>query len=202
MRYQGLSSANGGPQVVNVASAAALVVGPNGAISPTFVVDTSTAGSVTGIKISGGPAAGGAFIDVVSSGTNERLVLRSKGSGLNARVTIPNQGLDLFLGFRIFDTAGLVAGAMSGKQKFGISGSVLSLASDIGIQFVDADNIVGATVDLGLRRSASGVLEIDNGNLGSFRDLKVRNLFTTLPTSAAGLATGQLWNNAGVVNVA
>jgi hypothetical protein len=57
--------------------------------------------------------------------------------------------------------------------------------------------------DAGISRNAAGVVEINNGTAGQYRDLKCRAIIATgLPTSAAGLPSGSLWNNGGVVNIA
>ena len=42
--------------------------------------------------------------------------------------------------------------------------------------------------DLGLYRNAAGVLEINNGTAGQFRDLRIRDLITTLATPASSTA--------------
>jgi hypothetical protein len=66
---------------VSVASATALVVGPNGTTNPTLTVDTNTASAVTGLKIAGAAAGGQILLSVLSSGTNEGLTITSKGTG-------------------------------------------------------------------------------------------------------------------------
>lgn len=49
--------------------------------------------------------------------------------------------------------------------------------------------------DLGLYRNAAGVLEINNGTAGTFRDLRIRDLITTLatPASASAACTAGTW---------
>ncbi len=66
---------------VTSSSATAIVVGPNGATNPTFVVDASTASAATGLKVKSAAAAGGLALSTVSSGTNENLTIDAKGSG-------------------------------------------------------------------------------------------------------------------------
>lgn len=81
----GGSTFNGGSittaLTVNVASATAFNVGPNGTTNPTFQVVTNTASAATGIKITSAAAAAGVAIAVISSGTNENMTLDAKGSG-------------------------------------------------------------------------------------------------------------------------
>lgn len=73
-----------GATTVNIASATALVVGPNGTTNPSFVVATNTASAATGIKVTAAAAAGGVAVLVTSSGTDEPLKVDAKGAGLIA----------------------------------------------------------------------------------------------------------------------
>lgn len=63
---------------------------------------------------------------------------------------------------------------------FGITGTTVSLAGGIrlqgGVGFVKWTNGDVNTDDLGIYRNAAGVLEVDSGTAGTFRDLKLRNL--------------------------
>lgn len=69
-----------GAFTVTSASATSLTVGRLGATTPAFQVDSSTGTQVTGIKITGGAAAGTVAI-AVQGGTNEKLTINSNGSG-------------------------------------------------------------------------------------------------------------------------
>ena len=53
---------------------------------------------------------------------------------------------------------------------------------------VDVQNFlfVGSTLDVALARNAAGVLEVDNGTAGTFRDLVVRNLTVNTASLTAG----------------
>lgn len=62
-------------------SATAVASGPNGATNPMLLLDNSAASAATGIKITGNAAGAGSTIDAISSGNDEYLVLRGKGSG-------------------------------------------------------------------------------------------------------------------------
>lgn len=70
-----------GPVTVTSNDAAALAVGRLGSTNPALQVDASASNVVTGIKITGAAAAGGADLSVISSGTNENLTINAKGSG-------------------------------------------------------------------------------------------------------------------------
>lgn len=73
-----------GAALINVSSATALVVGPNGTTNPTFAVVTNVSSEATGFKITGAAAAAGAALVVTSSGTDERGTIDAKGAGLLA----------------------------------------------------------------------------------------------------------------------
>ena len=68
-------------QTITSSSANALAVGRQGATSPAFNVDASTALSATGLNVKAAAAAGGLAVSVLSSGTNENLTIDAKGSG-------------------------------------------------------------------------------------------------------------------------
>lgn len=73
-----------GATLVNVSSATAFVVGPNGTTNPTFQVVTNVASEATGLKITGAAAAAGVALAVISSGTNESLTVDAKAAGVVA----------------------------------------------------------------------------------------------------------------------
>lgn len=69
-----------GPMTVKSAVALSLAVGRLGATTPAFQVDSSTGTQVTGLKVTGGAAAGTVAV-AVQGGTNEKLTIDSQGSG-------------------------------------------------------------------------------------------------------------------------
>jgi hypothetical protein len=70
-------------QTITGTSATLLAAGPNGATTPSLVVDASTASAVTGIKVKSAAVGAGVAISVVSTvgGTNESATIDAKGSG-------------------------------------------------------------------------------------------------------------------------
>lgn len=78
------------------------------------------------------------------------------------------------IGTTFADTAGQVMRVYGSAVRFGASG-----ADDVGLSY-----------------SASGILEVNNGTVGTFRDLKLREIFATgavrsnSPTSGIGYSTG------------
>lgn len=95
------------PVGVNSTSANSLTVGPNGATNPGFQVDSSTSSAVTGIQIKGAAAGSGVGVGVISSGTNENLILNSKGSGTCAVQTFITQSAGGAVGAGIQFTSAL-----------------------------------------------------------------------------------------------
>lgn len=71
---------NTGAQSTTVQSATALTVARTGT-NYAFQVDTNTASSATGVKITSAAAAGGVAVAAISSGTDEALSIDAKGAG-------------------------------------------------------------------------------------------------------------------------
>lgn len=69
-----------GPSSITSASATSFTVGRLGATTPAFQVASNTGTQVTGIKITGGAAAGTVAV-AVQGGTNEKLTIDAQGSG-------------------------------------------------------------------------------------------------------------------------
>jgi hypothetical protein len=66
---------------LTTAAAAAVSVGRLGATTPAFVIDASTATSVTGVKITSAAATARVAVAAISSGTDEGLDIDAKGAG-------------------------------------------------------------------------------------------------------------------------
>jgi len=63
------------------ASGSAFVSGPNGGTNPVFQLVNSVSSAATGLSVTGRAATAGVDLTVLSSGTNENLVINAKGSG-------------------------------------------------------------------------------------------------------------------------
>lgn len=99
------------------------------------------------------------------------------------------------------------------QRKLYLTGTRLSYQSGQIIGWTDSatDAGSGATVDVGIVRNAAGVLEINNGSAGTYRDLLLRNLtLTDAGNIAVGTTTGtkigtstsqklSLWNATPIV---
>lgn len=77
----GIVALSSGAHAITSASAASLVVGPNGATNPALTVNSSTSSAATGISIKSAAAASGITLQVTSSGSAESMSLAPKSSG-------------------------------------------------------------------------------------------------------------------------
>jgi hypothetical protein len=67
------------------------------------------------------------------------------------------------------------------KRKIGLIASIpgISASSDSVIQFRSADSLDTGSADAGLGRNAADVVEVNNGTLGTLRDLRLRSILAT-----------------------
>lgn len=66
---------------VTSSSATAVTVGPNGATTPVFQIDASTASAVAGLKVTGAATGGTVALAAIDSGSDANLSLAGKGTG-------------------------------------------------------------------------------------------------------------------------
>lgn len=134
-------------------------------------------------------AAGVVEVNNGTAGTFRDLTLRS----LNARGTsnfgVAGVPVDVVTIGRVF-----IANS-SGNDFMRISSApnILQMANDMQINWGNSSN-PSSTMDTGLTRNAAGVVEVNDSNAGTFRDLRARRLqvtivtVATLPTCNAGAA--------------
>lgn len=90
--------------------------------------------------------------------------------------------------------------ALGTLKKVAIYDSQYLMASDAGLAWKNQTSIdTAGSFDLGLGRNAAGVLEINNGTLGTYRDIKARNL--TLTGLSGSGSKYVCVNNSGVLSV-
>lgn len=157
---------------------------------------------------SGAPAGFTAFFQ------DATLLTGSTGFIVKAGVVNNNNGE-----FRVLDSAGVnvfIAGTGSGVRvsstvgladtsnaQYNLDSGGLGLAANTFVRWSQSNNAPYDTKDTGLSRISAGLLGVGTGGAGSFAGgLKLTTLIGAWPTSASGLATGQAWNNGGVLNVA
>lgn len=70
-----------GATSIKTTSASGLVVGANGATTPAFTVDASTASQVAGLKVTGAATGGTVAVVATDSGSNASITINAKGNG-------------------------------------------------------------------------------------------------------------------------
>lgn len=98
-----------------------------------------------------------------------------------------------------FDGVGL---SYAGTCSLGIKSLSVFLPRDSVFSWASLSPIGVGGVDLGLARNAAGVVEVNNGTAGTYRDLKLRSLLpgggATVTVSTPILAGTQTWNDGAV----
>lgn len=178
------------PTSANLAAALTDETGTGAAVfgtSPTFTTSLlfSGGGSVT--------AASGA-VGINAGGTNQNITLTPSGTG---GVTLTHttwlqlrsdQGIGLH-GIRAYAATTEFANNSSVRARLDGQGNYL-LASTGAYQFGNGALVAGATTtaDTGLARNAAGVVEINNGTAGTFRDIIVRDATASTGNVIVGTA--------------
>lgn len=181
------SSAGGGWQKMGVPVNYNVIAGFSGigpyAYSPngnTFeVYDATPTTGVTTFRVRVGAAA---------TATAPLSVVANNGSTVLMKVDVNG---------RAFVDALRLNGHAAALQTYFDPAHTLALGTAGGIGFSSTANWYDA-IDAGLDRSAAGVLEINNGTKGTFRDLRVRNV-RTAPTAVASLVAA---STAGLGSIA
>jgi hypothetical protein len=82
-------------------------------------------------------------------------------------------------------------GAAVGGSVLVSVGAGISIANNRGLSWTNSGNVTG-TIDAGVFRNAAGVMEINNGVAGTFRDLKLRSVIQNPPSSVAPAVNGEM----------
>lgn len=188
------------------ASATAFESGPNGGTNPVFRVVNSTASQATGLSITGNAAAAGVTMTVLSSGTNESLNIQSKGTG---RVNVSSAtGLDGTL--RVIGGASVAnyfeIGAADASASY-LTSSSGGFQLQGNSQFMLIGNrlikFYNGGFNAAIGSDTSGLIEVNSGTLGAWRDLKVRQHYVDQTITAGGTTGDRTINKAaGTVNFA
>ena len=166
--------------------------------NPELLLFTSVASAVNELTIQNAVTGSPPQLTASGSDTNIDLYLAGKGTGVTYV-----QGLPFFNdGFGNI-TAGSTSGA--GVWMTAIGRKYLGLSGDSMLTWCSGTGVPNGTIDLGLARNASGVVEINNGTAGTLRDLTLRNLTISGTCtgcgggggSPGGSTTQVQYNNAG-----
>lgn len=101
-------------------SANSLAVGPNGTTNSVLQIDSSTASSATGVKVTGAAAGTAPTIAAISSGANEDIALASKGTG---SVKLQVNSLNKYIASEYAHTFTSTAYLGANTVRFGVTGS-------------------------------------------------------------------------------
>lgn len=135
--------------------------------NPELLLFTSVASAVNELTITNAATGGGPSISSTGGDSNIDLSLGPKGTGV-----VYVNGLAFFNdGFGNI-TAGGTGGV--GVWMTAIGRKFLGLASDSMLTWSNSTAPNG-TIDLGIARNAGGIVEINNGTAGQYRDLQARN---------------------------
>ncbi len=88
-------------------------------------------------------------------------------------------------GFRALSFGGNVGGGIVG---FAMGSDAKAAWTSVSSGSADGGN--GGNVDVALGRNAAGIVEVNSGTAGTFRDLRVRNIIVSTQTPATAGATG------------
>lgn len=138
-------------------SANSLAVGPNGTTNPVLQIDSSTASSVTGVKVTGAAAGSGVAIAAISSGSNENLTLGSKGTGTTS---IQVNGISKYTASQQQNVFTTSASSTAANTKFLVTGS--------------ADSALTASTEaLGVHFDLAQARQHATGTLAAQRDVRI-----------------------------
>lgn len=162
--------------VVSIASAVALVVGPNGTTNPSFKVLTDTSSAATGLTVTAAAAAAGLAVAVISSGTNENLTIDAKGSG-TISLNVTGTG-NVVLGRA---ATGVSLAVTAGLTSSGSTGAGIGYATGAGGTVTQAtDRTTGVTLS-----KLTGQITTNNASLAAGAEAE----FTVTNTTVAATDT-------------
>lgn len=147
-----------------VSSANAVSIGPNGDTNPVLRVVTNVSSAATGISITGNAAGSSVTLTVLSSGTNESLLLVPKGAG-----TVTFAMWDMIPGLPGY---GII---YSGGVAFRFSNAIKAYVKNEGSFYTASGSYIGwsstvlgdGTPDTGFSRLAAGVSKTTDGSTGT-----------------------------------
>lgn len=150
--------------------------------SPSFTTPTIGDATATSVIFTNG---------LLKTGGTNALAFRNSGD--------TDYAVSLASKYRALDSGGNIQVGLSQSNA-----GQIELLSSGRIDFSTSSTSANTTKDVGIRRNAAGVLEIDDGVTGAaYRDLKVRQHFVDATNTAAGTTGNQTINKAaGTVNVA
>ena len=134
----------------------ALTVGPNGAVNPTFRVDTSAVNASTGLLVKGAASGSGLALSVLSPAANENLTIDARGAGtitigsVSSGAIALQRNVSIALNLGVYGNVAIGA-ALAADTALTINNNTVAGAApaNAGIHIVGADNAnAGLTIDV------------------------------------------------------
>ena len=158
---------SGGDLVVTRQSTTALAVGRQGSTSPALQVDSNSASSVTGLKITAAAAGGGLALTTVGGNTDENLTLSAKGAGTITLANGSTGDIQFFTSSNKLTSSGALTVATSvASPLFTNAGGlqITTTASNGNITFANngsGDVVINPDADSNLQITATGIPAVD-----------------------------------------
>lgn len=136
-------------QVLSLADAQAVAIGPTGASNPTLEVKTDVGSAITGLRIQGNSAGSNVTLQVISTSTNEGFTFVAKGTGQalfpGGQETLPGIAFNAFPQFGLYQNAGGSWTVLVGPN-VGIHGSGVWITANAGVKWSDSTTSVPSTI--------------------------------------------------------
>jgi hypothetical protein len=176
----GITTLASGAHTITATSTNALAVGRQGTTSPALQVDSNTALSVTGLKLTAGIAGAGFATAVVGGNTDEALTLSAKGAGTVTLASGSTGDIQFFSASNKLTSTGAltVAGAISG------TGATLTGMTNAGV----VTNAAGGALST-LPGTTTTVLHGNASGAPSFSSISGSDLSGSISISTSGNLT-------------
>jgi len=118
------------------------------------------------------------------AGTSVNITAESLGTGsanLDVVITPKGTGKVKFASGTFVNSNGyaFLVGIQGTYSGFDYSGHGVQFPTEGVLSWVDTGNFITGTKDTGVAKTSAGIVEINNGTAGTYRDLKLRNLLNT-----------------------
>lgn len=174
---------------ITSASATSLTVGRQGATSPAFVVDSSTASQIAGLSVKGAATGGTVAVTTTDSGSNSSLTINAKGNGTIGIGSASTGTVTITPATLFGSTVGGITSATAGSFPLTITNTASTSADIAGISLFAA-NVNAAKLGGYIMFGQAG--NTRNGGVLGFRWQSSGSTTNTWEMSFAGVATPSL----------
>lgn len=190
-----LGTNNGDQDLSNIAAQASLITGDTlaGNVVSTSITKTGILDNLTASGTLTQTGASSPMLSYSDSSGNGVVVIGDTGNPIPNYTVYRNADSPTIV--FTFDYTGLHTDTyrdlLSGFKIYGSNyGTKGVFAANFVFQFSNTSGDCYATIDTGICRNAAGVMEVNNGTPGTYRDLQVRTLFVMVGTSSAVASAG------------